>query len=51
MYPASHFLIISRGVFNKSLGFVSLSTSFWPMLLAVPAILGVSVLLLKKQET
>ena len=51
MYPASHFLIISRGVFNKSLGFVALSTSFWPMLLAVPVILGVSVLLLKKQET
>ena len=51
MYPASHFLIISRGVFNKSLGFVSLSASFWPMLLAVPVILGVSVLLLKKQET
>jgi ribosome-dependent ATPase len=51
MYPASHFLLISRGVFNKSLGFVSLSASFWPMLLAVPVILGVSVLLLKKQET
>lgn len=51
MYPASHFLIISRGVFNKALGFTSLSGSFWPMILAVPAILGVSVLLLKKQET
>ena len=51
MYPASHFLIISRGVFNKSLGFATLGTSFWPMLLAVPVILGVSVFLLKKQET
>lgn len=51
MYPASHFLIISRGVFNKSLGFFSLSSSFRPMMLAVPVILGVSVLLLKKQET
>lgn len=51
MYPASHFLIISRGVFNKALGFTSLSGSFWPMILAVPAILSVSVILLKKQET
>ena len=51
MYPASHFLIISRGVFNKALGFASLSSSFWPMLLAVPTIPGVSILLLRKQET
>jgi ribosome-dependent ATPase len=51
MYPASNFLIISRGVFNKSLGFSSLSGSFWPMMLAVPVIFGVSVLLLKKQES
>ena len=50
MYPASHFLIISRGVFNKALGFGSLSGSFWPMMLAVPAILGASILLLKKQK-
>lgn len=51
VYPASHFLIISRGVFNKSLGFSSLIGSFWPMALAVPVILGVSIALLKKQET
>ena len=50
-YPASHFLTISRGVFNKALGFTALSTSFWPLLLAVPAILGLSIMLLKKQET
>ena len=50
VYPASHFLIISRGVFNKALGFSSLRDSFWPLLLAVPVILGLCIVLLKKQE-
>ena len=50
VYPASHFLIISRGVFNKALGFSNLSDSFWPLLLAVPVILGLCIVLLKKQE-
>ena len=51
VYPASHFLTISRGVFNKALDFGSLHASFWPLLLAVPVILGLSIILLKKQET
>jgi len=51
IYPASHFLNISRGVFSKALGFTSLQGSFWPLLMAGPVILGLSVLLLKKQET
>ena len=51
VYPASHFLAISRGVFNKALGFGSLQSAFWPLLLSVPVILGLSILLLKKQET
>jgi ribosome-dependent ATPase len=50
IYPASHFLTISRGVFNKALGLSSLAPSFWPMLIAVPVILGLAVVLLKKQE-
>jgi len=50
IYPASHFLTISRGVFNKALGLSSLAPSFWPMLIAVPVILGLAILLLKKQE-
>uniref|UniRef100_UPI0035B42323 ribosome-associated ATPase/putative transporter RbbA n=1 Tax=Hylemonella sp. TaxID=2066020 RepID=UPI0035B42323 len=49
-YPASHMLIISRGVFNKALGFAELQAQFWPLLLAVPVILGVSIALLRKQE-
>jgi ribosome-dependent ATPase len=51
IYPASFFLNISRGVFSKSLDFSGLQASFWPLLLAVPAIFGLSLLLLKKQET
>jgi ribosome-dependent ATPase len=50
IYPASHFLTISRGVFNKALGLSSLAPSFWPMLVAVPVILGLAIVLLKKQE-
>jgi ribosome-dependent ATPase len=51
IYPTTHMLIISRGVFNKSLGFGELASSFWPMLIAVPVVLGAAIALLKKQET
>ena len=51
IYPASYFLTISRGVFSKALGFSDLHASFWPLLLAGPAIVGLSIMLLKKQET
>jgi ribosome-dependent ATPase len=51
IYPATHMLTISRGVFSKALGFTDLQASFWPLLAAIPIILGASVLLLKKQET
>lgn len=50
IYPATYFLNISRGVFSKALGFSSLYTSFWPLLLAVPVVLSLSIVLLKKQE-
>ncbi len=50
-YPASHFLTISRGVFSKGLGVRGLLPSFWPLVLSVPVILGVSTLLLRKQDT
>jgi len=50
IYPATYFLTISRGVFSKALGLSTLTPSFWPMLAAVPVILGASILLLKKQE-
>ncbi|MDM9560413.1 ribosome-associated ATPase/putative transporter RbbA [Bordetella petrii] len=50
LYPATHMLTISRGVFNKALGFAELRAAFWPLLLAAPAILGLAVALLRKQE-
>jgi ribosome-dependent ATPase len=50
VYPATHFLTISRGVFSKALGLESLSASFWPLLASVPVILGLSLVLLRKQE-
>lgn len=49
VYPATHFLTISRGVFNKALGFGDLASSFWPLLLTAPAILALAIALLKKQ--
>ncbi len=51
VYPATHMLLISRGVFSKALGLRDLRAQFWPLLAAAPAILGASILLLRKQET
>ena len=51
LFPATHLLTISRGVFDKGLGFAELRGSFWPLLLALPAILGLTLALLPKQET
>ncbi|HNW39721.1 MAG TPA: ribosome-associated ATPase/putative transporter RbbA [Candidatus Omnitrophota bacterium] len=50
VYPATHFFIISRGIFNKSLGLGDLQVAFWSMLLAGPVIMGLSIMLLKKQD-
>ena len=50
VYPATHMVTISRGVFSKALGFGDVTAAFWPMLLSVPVILGVAIALLKKQE-
>jgi len=50
LYPTSHFLIISRGVFSKSLGLAELYPYFIPMLLAIPLLTLLSVAGLRKQE-
>ena len=50
IYPATHMISISRGVFSKALGLADLTGPLWSMLISVPVILGVAVLLLKKQE-
>jgi ribosome-dependent ATPase len=50
IYPATYMLNISRGVFSKALSFDDLHAAFWPLLLAIPVILGAAIALLKKQE-
>lgn len=50
IYPTSHFLTISRGVFSKALGLADLYPYFIPLLLAIPVLILLSVAGLKKQE-
>ncbi len=50
IYPTTHFLAIARGTFSKGLGFADLQTSFVPLLLAAPVLIGLAAALLKKQE-
>jgi ribosome-dependent ATPase len=49
-YPATHMLAISRGVFNKALGWQALRADYLALLLALPLILGLAIALLRKQE-
>ena len=51
VYPATHMLIVSRGVFNKALGFSDLYSSILILAVTVPLILSVSIILLKKQDS
>jgi ribosome-dependent ATPase len=51
IYPTTHYLTISRGVFSKALTLSDLGGSFVPLLLAVPVLLGLAVASLKKQES
>jgi len=50
IYPTSHFLVISRGVFSKALGMADLYWYFIPLLLAIPLLTLLSVAGLRKQE-
>ncbi len=50
IYPATHMIAISRGVFNKALGLSDLYGALVPMLIAAPIIVGAAILLLRKQE-
>jgi ribosome-dependent ATPase len=50
IYPATHMLLISRGVFAKALDLSDLHAAFWPLLVAFPVIFAASVALLRKQE-
>jgi ribosome-dependent ATPase len=50
VYPASHMLTISRGVFNKALGLGDLAAELWPLAITPVAIVATAVCLLRKQE-
>jgi ribosome-dependent ATPase len=49
-YPTTHFLTIARGTFSKALGISDLYSSFVPLLIAIPILIGLGTVLLKKQE-
>jgi ribosome-dependent ATPase len=49
IYPAAHFVTISRGAFSKALGFEDLVTPFMALALAVPVLLLLCRWFLKKQ--
>ncbi|TXI76457.1 MAG: ABC transporter ATP-binding protein/permease [Dechloromonas sp.] len=49
-FPASYFLIISRGVFTKALGVADLIPQFVALACFIPVLTAISVALLKKQE-
>uniref|UniRef100_UPI003340459E ribosome-associated ATPase/putative transporter RbbA n=1 Tax=Castellaniella defragrans TaxID=75697 RepID=UPI003340459E len=50
VYPAAYMFTISRGIFSKALEFRDLWPSIWPMALSIPAILGMAIALLRKQD-
>ncbi len=50
IFPTTHFVTICRGTFSKALGFAELGSSLLSLALAIPVVLGLSVVLLKKQE-
>lgn len=50
IYPASHMLIITRGIFNKALGFTELTGELIPMLILAPILSIISISLIRKQE-
>ena len=49
-FPASYFLIISRGTFTKALGFADLWPQFIALACFIPVLTALSVALLRKQE-
>lgn len=49
IYPTTHFVTISRGTFSKALDFSDLMGAFIPLLIAVPVLMFIGVVLLKKQ--
>ncbi len=49
IYPTTHFVTIARGTFSKALGFADLQQQMIYLLIAIPILLGLTAILLKKQ--
>lgn len=50
LYPATHILTVSRGVFCKGLGIADLPDSFLALAVTAPIPMATGVALLRKQE-
>ena len=50
IYPATHMIIVSRGVFNKGLQLHNLHDALWAIGLSVPVVFIAAVAMLRKQE-
>lgn len=50
IYPTTHYLTISQGVFSKGLGFLALWLPLFYLLSVAPILFLLSILMLKKQE-
>ena len=51
IYPTTYMLLISRGVFNKALGFVELGKPLFALVIMIPIITFLGVICQKKQES
>jgi ribosome-dependent ATPase len=51
IYPTAHFLVITRGIFSKTLGFADLQKEFLALALTIVVLLTLCTLLLRKQES
>jgi ribosome-dependent ATPase len=49
-FPMTYFVPISVGTFTKGLGFSDLSPDLAALMIFVPILIGLSILLLRKQE-
>ena len=51
LYPTTYMLLISRGIFNKALGFADLKQEMLILTVTIPVVITAGVLCLKKQES
>ena len=50
IYPTSHMLTVTRGVFSKALSLPDLHSAFTALLVTIPVVLGLTIALLNKQD-